>query len=359
MYTEEDLKKYPFFEKKLKETDIKWMIDPLTGVLSRGFYLEFVRSLIAEGRAFTFGILDMDNFKFINDNFGHHIGDGVLIEMGRSLIECFKDTGLVGRFGGDEFLFVSFDVLSYADKKAFLGRIYDNGTVLRKNIPLEGCSPFVTATIGCATFPDDAKDYDELFDIMDKVLYRGKAKGRNCYIIYVEEKHKNIEIKKIAKKGIYTSFHSMIRKFEMVKGLDNKLQSVLPIVMDELQVTDLYFVNSEWNMWAVRNKDLKVNVGNLYNLLGDDHYTANFVEDMERDMKDKCPELLKTLRTLNVETVLIIRIGIDLETYGFIICAEPYSHRIWQEEEMALLYFLAKIIAANIVIEKQKEKLEK
>ncbi|HBE10419.1 MAG TPA: hypothetical protein DCY81_07795 [Lachnospiraceae bacterium] len=351
MYTEEDLKKYPFFEKKLKDTEIRWMLDPLTGVLARGTYLEMINAMINENIPFTFGIMDLDNFKFINDNYGHHIGDEVLKDISSKLAEFLGDDGLVGRFGGDEFLFMIPKTLSYTDKKELLGRLYENDQVLRRNIHLPSCDPFITATIGCSSFPEDAQDFDTLFDVIDKVLYRGKVKGRNCYIIYVEEKHKNIEIKKIAKQGIYTSLHRLIRQFEMVPGLRNKLESVFPMLMDELRLSDLYFIDNRNVIRSVRKSDLAMNVGSLRRIMGDDHYAVDFVENCKEEIREKCPKFVDFLDAYDIETLLIIRIGMDLETFGYIVCAEPASHRIWQEEEMALIYFLAKLIAARVVID--------
>ena len=124
-------------------------------------------------------------------------GDAVLIKVAESLVDQMEGIGVVGRFGGDEMILVNLRDRTYPEKKEFLNRLYSDGTVLRQSIPLEDCEPFVTGTVGCATYPDDAKDFDGLFALIDKTLYRGKTKGRNCYIIYVEEKHRDLEIQNV------------------------------------------------------------------------------------------------------------------------------------------------------------------
>ena len=349
MYTKEQLSKYPYFERELEETQLDFILDSLTGVVSRSYFCEYVESLIAEEIPFTISILDLDNFKFINDTYGHHAGDGVLINMADALIRYLEGIGIIGRFGGDEFLFVALNVRTYQEKKIFFEDFYENSRILRRNIPLEESNPFVTGTIGCATYPDDAKDYDSLFALIDKALYRGKTKGRNCYIIYVEEKHKNIEIRRIARHGIYTSMHSLIRQFELVPGLMNKLQSVLPLFMEELQISDIYYVGKKGIMRAVRDTAVSENVHDIVNLVTDELYSANAIEPIA----GVSPVFFEVLNQRKVETLLIVRIGMDMDIYGYLMCAEPRSRRIWQEDECALFYFLAKMIAARIQIDNE------
>ena len=68
-------------------------------------------------------------------------------------------------------------------------------------------------------------------------------------------------------------------------------------------------------------------------------------------VKARSPELYRVLSAWEIETVCVIRIGMDMDTDGYLICAEPRSRRIWQEAECAMLYFLAKMIAARIRID--------
>ena len=240
MYSKEQLEKYPFFREKLEETDLSGMLDQLTGLVSRGNILWFAQWLIDHDVPFSFAMLDLDNFKFINDTYGHYVGDQVLIHVSEDLMALLGDAGVAGRFGGDEILIVNLRDVTYDDCKKFFTRMYE-GTVLRKNIQLEDCNPFITGTVGCAIYPKDAKDYNSLFEVIDKLLYRGKTKGRNCHIIYVEEKHKYIVIRQIAKHGMYTTFNALARQFEYAPGLVNKLRNVMPLLMEELQISDLYY----------------------------------------------------------------------------------------------------------------------
>ena len=347
MYRIEQLIKYRYFAEQIERTGLEHMTDPLTGLISRAYILDFAKSLINENIPFTFAMLDLDNFKFINDTYGHTAGDEVLRNVSAQLMEYMDGFGVAGRCGGDEFLFIDLKDRIYDEKKTFFNELYTDCKVLRRNYELDVCSPFVTGTIGCATFPDDTSDYDELFQMIDKTLYRGKSKGRNCYIIYLEEKHKDIEIKRMAGHGICTVMQSIIRQFEFVPGMDNKFHAVLPLLMDELKITDLYYADSKHIMRAVLDSDFCESVPDIDDLTKDDIYATNNIEGLGA----RVPVFCRVLREHNMETVLVSRIGMKEETDGYLICAEPRSRRIWQEDECAMIYFLAKLIAGAVRIE--------
>ena len=141
---------------------------------------------------------------------------------------------------------------------------------------------------------------------------------------------------------MYTTFSGIIRQFEFVPGLINKLQSVMPLLMEELQISDLYYVGKNNTMHAVRNSDQL--------LWNDDLFTSNDMEEVRR----KSPAFYETVKQMEFETLCILRIGYGMETNGYLICAEARNRRIWQEAECAILYFLAKMIAASIRIDGEK-----
>ncbi len=346
MYTKEQLMKYRYFAEVLQTREIDQITDYLTGIIARKYILGFARSLIADNIPFTFVMLDLDNFKFVNDNYGHRAGDGVLAGVSAMLIENLGDFGVAGRFGGDEIMFINFRDIKYDDKKAFFNTIYNNNTLLRRNYRLDdcGCSPFVTGTIGCATFPDDATDYDTLFSMIDKTLYRGKNKGRNCYIIYVAEKHKDIEIKKLAGHSICAVMKAMVRQCEMVPGTDNKFHSILPLLIDELRISDLYYTDRNYKLHSVLDKTVNEVVPDIEKLMKDDIFCSNDITELE----DTAPVFCRALMKHGIETALIARICYKNDIYGYLFCGEPRSHRIWQEDECAIMYFLAKLVAAGI-----------
>ncbi len=344
MYTKEQLLKHPYFEEVLKSREISNVIDSLTGLVSRRYMIAFIQNLVENNIPFSLALMDLDNFKFINDTYGHKMGDGVLAGLSSDLERYLGDYGIAGRFGGDEFLIVNFRDLTYEALKAFYTDLYSDYNVLRKNIYLGDCEPFVTGTIGSAVYPKDAQDYETLFSLVDKTLYRGKTKGRNCYIIYVEEKHKNIEMHDLAGRGIYTIFQDLSHKFDSQSVLSDKLKAMLDILDDDMRISDLYYVGQDNVFRNVSAGDCLGQVYDFDKLIKNDIYTTNEIKDIEH----KSSSMFELCKKKEFETVLIVRIGIQEETFGYLICAEPRSLRIWQDDEYAIMFFVARMLAVYI-----------
>lgn len=341
MYTKERLSKYSYFEEVFKSRDVSNVVDSLTGLVSRRYMVEFIQDLVKNKVPFTLALLDLDNFKFINDTYGHKIGDGVLAGMSNDLERYLEDYGIAGRYGGDEFLIVNFRDHRYDEIKAFFTGMYSDYNVLRKNIFLGECEPFVTGTIGCAVFPENAQDYTTLFSLIDKALYRGKTKGRNCHIIYVKEKHEDISIQKLAGRGIYTIFHDLSCGFDSQSALSDKLKAMLGILHDDMRISDLYYVGNDNHFRNVSAGDSLGEVTDLDKLIEDDIYTTNEI----KKIASKSRSMFELCREREFETVLMIRIGIQDKTFGYLICAETHNLRIWQDDEYAIMFFVARMLA--------------
>ena len=131
-------------------------------------------------------IIDIDNFKQINDRYGHMFGDEVLAKVSEIIKSVVSARGVVGRFGGDEFLIVLDGIKSEQDLRLILKTISKhiqwsyNG--IKGNLML-------TTSFGVSKYPEDGTTYEELFKKADKSLYIAKEKGKNRYVIYDERKH--------------------------------------------------------------------------------------------------------------------------------------------------------------------------
>lgn len=346
MYSREDLIKYPYFEQLLQNKDISNVIDSLTGLVSRSYIIGFIHNLIDNKIPFTLAIVDLDNFKFINDTQGHKVGDGVLSGFASDIKAYLGDFGLAGRYGGDEFLIINFRDLDYDSVWSFYSKLYADNNVLRKNIVLETCEPFITGTIGSATYPKDATDYDTLFELIDKTLYRGKTKGRNCYIIYVESKHKDIQIKALARRGLSAIFNDISIRFDAGKTLMDKLESIQSIMCDDLRVSSLYYLGNDNVVKKVGSDETFGVIEDLDKVVVNNIYSTNEI----LEFKDKAPSLYQYCTNREIFSIVIVRVGLTDCTCGYLMCGDPRSRRIWQDDEEAIMYFVARTMGGYIAI---------
>ena len=174
----------------LREQELKVQAetDLLSGLLNKVYMEKNVTKFISENKNSSFGaffMVDLDNFKQVNDRLGHTYGDQAICDTANKLTLVFSEKDFIGRIGGDEFcVFLCLkstdkDPLKVVKNKAntlreILGEDYTNGDV----------AVHVTPSIGIALFPEHAVTYKELFTMADNALYHVKNNGKNNFSIY-------------------------------------------------------------------------------------------------------------------------------------------------------------------------------
>ncbi len=166
-------------------------LDYLTGLYNKKSITDYAKSWCQENKNATINlcIIDIDNFKQINDNFGHSYGDKVLREVASIILEVLGKDGRAGRIGGDELMMVIENVDEKTDLRFYLKGIRERVEELHRD---ERGFPLVTVSMGVATFPSQVDNYDNLFDLADRMLYRAKNRGKNRYVIYNPDIHGKI-----------------------------------------------------------------------------------------------------------------------------------------------------------------------
>ena len=159
--------------------------DLLTGLLNKAathkYVEDYLASLTPSDAPPALLIIDADGFKAINDTFGHMFGDAVLTDMSMAITKAFRQTDIIGRIGGDEFL-VLFKELPQLQLLEL--RCKELGNTLRHVYKSEGKDLPFSVSIGIALYPDHGKTAQELFEHADRALYEAKARGRDQYFVY-------------------------------------------------------------------------------------------------------------------------------------------------------------------------------
>lgn len=172
--------------------------DNLTGLASRTYYHERMESLIkTAGRRneqFAFLFLDLDDFKDINDHFGHHIGDQFLNVIAHRLKFIARDIDFIARLGGDEFCIIIENIIDDSDVTEVANRCLQK---INQPLLLSQHQIITSVSIGIAVFPRDGINESELIKAADTALYSAKQAGKQCYVFHsLDMAHQSIHRRK-------------------------------------------------------------------------------------------------------------------------------------------------------------------
>lgn len=169
--------------KELKEMSEK---DPLTSLYNRRAtekhidnFLENTKEDATSSHAFI--IMDLDNFKALNDTLGHIMGDIALQEFALKLVECFKNQSIIGRLGGDEFIIFLKYITSKDELREILKKILNDFSVTYSHSDI---SVAISASVGVAIAPQDGNTFQELYKKSDMALYSIKNASKNNFAFY-------------------------------------------------------------------------------------------------------------------------------------------------------------------------------
>ena len=174
-----------------RELAARTFTDRLTGLRNYDFFCEAMRAELARVRRYggctTLVLVDLDRFKSFNDRHGHAAGNRLLSGVGHAIRQEKRDADIAARFGGEEFAILvsgrTSDGIVVAERVRRAIEEVSVARLRRHDVP-----DMVTASAGIATFPVDARDADELFELADQALYAAKRRGRDCVVTATEQR---------------------------------------------------------------------------------------------------------------------------------------------------------------------------
>lgn len=159
--------------------------DPLTGIPNRVLLADRMTQAIAHTRRsrnhMAVCYLDLDGFKPVNDQFGHEVGDLLLIEISQRIKDCLRAGDTVARIGGDEFVLLLLDLDGNQEYESVLDRMLRK---VAETAEIAGHRVAVSASLGFTLFPNDAVDADTLLRHADQAMYAAKQGGKNRYHLF-------------------------------------------------------------------------------------------------------------------------------------------------------------------------------
>ena len=377
-----DLHRYRGALKSMEGIQERAERDVLTGLYNRGAVRQYVNRLLSDNPSQKTGIsallmIDLDNFKNINDTYGHLFGDEVLTRSASQIRKLFRSNDIIGRIGGDEFtVFID----SIPDIELIKTRCSQLIEALHTSFFEDESKISISASVGVALVPEHGNTLNELYRKADLALYQAKKLGKNQYCIYNEKESEACPIRELVsavnthidsdiQPGIAEDslLHFVFQRLYETGDIYGTINEILGEIGRQMNVSRVYiFENNKENTgasntfeWCNQNIEPQMqNMQHLSYLSGayrnwPDYYDENGVFYCA-DVSQLPDDLKQSLENQNIKSLLHSSIVDDGVFRGFIGFDECVNNRIWTATQIQTLVLLAKVLAVFLL----KERLE-
>lgn len=208
-------------ERKLKEQTYRHLAyhDQLTGLLNRYGFNDYLIEQCHKAQPFYLFLVDLDAFKLVNNNLGHSAGDEVLVEIARRFVMHLPDSYQTCRFAGDEFIVVVPQQQDSQSVDAISQLILD---IVAQ--PIEKIDSIqITASIGAASYPLDAKEPNDLIMYADTAMYKAKERGSKSYCSFAQQMSLEIQRRSAIQQGLKQAlnFRELVPLFQPIVDMKN------------------------------------------------------------------------------------------------------------------------------------------
>lgn len=341
--------------------------DAGTDLLNKKAITNYARKLIDKrvGHKVTIAIIDIDDFKSVNDTYGHMFGDEVLRDVAGILKNTVGRNGLCGRIGGDEMFIVMEHLEDDESIRTVFRTIKNNVSWLYHNDPRNINK--ITCSIGAASYPDDAKDLDTLFSIADKMLYLAKEKGKNRYIIYRPDLHERY----ILGENPTATTEKVFYKYRKLRIVNDFIQQYichykskkecLEMVMSAFEMDSIFL----YDMYAGTRYVLSGNVPEYEEngeFLKEDNYIPDFRDDGIKTVwniilyERKAPHMYEAFEKMGIKQFIQVIACVDRSKSDscFVISFNRNSQlNKWPEMDVDYLGIIGNVIGEEYMKEKK------
>lgn len=317
-------------------SDLNSRHDFLTGLYNKKTFVDFALKNI--NNESTMIIVDIDNFKNVNDTYGHKVGDDIIKIVANEIKVCVGSYGIAGRFGGDEIV-----AFLTTNDELQVRSIVESMRVGVQNKTRHLDNP-ITISIGISRNPIDATKYEDMFEIADKALYIAKNRGKNRYIIYREAMHKNIVNKRtLSLDNIYIDIYNSCKNLNK----NEMILKTLEIIKDSFRLSQI-------NVYC--DNKLKFSLGN-------DVYTDGILEEKYLKFFDESGILIinnaMPIKAINpiayslyqnqgVWSYVQILLKKDNNVIGYISFEDKVELRSFTKYEVNILYTISNILGNEL-----------
>lgn len=339
--------------------------DVMLDMLNKRAINEYAQKVCARNNCQTTYIImfDLDNFKVVNDSYGHMFGDEVLKTVATIINKAVGSHGMVGRIGGDEIMIVMNGVKDKAELRPYMREIRVNVEEQFKET-IKDIS--LTCSMGAAAYPDHGDSCAAVMDIADKMLYLAKEKGRNRYVIYTPEMHADLfKIKHDGDRGLKTVMTNNFNKVGIVHymledylkdGISSNSVAFANVgeafhLKEVLMIYDRGKVGFKWNAdgSALTDADLKwMELNEKFYSLFDEN--GMFIVDGLYDLEGEKSFLKEKFINRESESALLYRFKYDGEYQGFAMFVKKGQRQKWSEYELLALSTIGKVFELSLKI---------
>ena len=312
--------------KQIEDVTRMSITDALTGLFNRNHMERRIIELINEGHNGTLFIMDMDNFKKVNDTFGHIAGDKALQLLADVLRANTRKMDVIGRLGGDEFVIFFMDM---TDKQVAVEKARNIQNMFLEKFRSMYNLGEVSLSIGIVHCPDDGKDFKTLYKNGDKALYYIKNNGKSSYHFFDENKEQTVEV--------YNTTVDLDNVRDLIEGKLDTTKGAFQVAYEEFQKIYDFVLRC-----VARKQQLVQTVLLTLNVKGK---AANELEDIEHAMVILQEAIKGSLRAVDVGTQYSSRqyilILMDADTDNGIKVVERVMgkfYQLYERENITLTY---------------------